>query len=502
MNPDHPVIIASKKLKESGITLNQVSIGPLTEAEVVDLVATSLCCSHNEAAPLGRLIHTKTQGNLFFTLHFLKGLYHKSLLWFNWDINKWCWDNDHIKWMEDTDNVIDFLVSSLKRVPSYVATVLHPAACIGHTFNMDIIRALPSLRNTQPSQLDHALQIALHQGFIAHAHSTNVLPELPEGQNDKFFSFTHDRVQQAVYNLFPSEPMHLEIGRVLLAQVVQQTPGSNPDDPASFKILNENELFTAMDHINHAADVIASSEFNNFERQRICMLNLHAGNLAKSSGAHESALKYVNCGIALLPADCWTGSLYPVALELHLLSAECEYMCGNAEWATEVFELILHFARTDLDKAAAFSLRMAVCTADAHFDEAIEAGCRACKLLGWDVEPTGAPMVALQMLTEVDKLLNNLTKAATSPPTSPVPNTPVVPSKTEPTVVFPASTSEEFGEGLGAMWGVSKLVHFPEMTDVKSIELMKVLSVMSSFTFLTNPAVFAMCACKMVSTLR
>lgn len=52
--------------------------------------------------------------------------------------------------------------------------------------------------------------------------------------------------------------------------------------------------------------------------------------------------------------------------------------------------------------------------------------------------------------------------------------------------------------GLGGVWAVSKLAFLPEMTDVKSIELMKVLSVMASFAFITNPAIFAMCACKMV----
>lgn len=514
LTTDHILTTALTNIKRTVPNFSSLPVGPLSEVEVIDLVGSSLRCSHAEASSLGRLIHSKTQGNLFFTLHFFKGLYHKSLLWFNWDTNKWSWNTDHIQWMENTDNVIDFLVASLKRTPPYVIAVLHPAACMGHIFNMNILRQLPSVSKMPPQQVDHALQIALHQGFITHTrvpHET-----LPHGEptiSENCFRFTHDRVQQAVYNLFAAHATHLEIGRAMLAGAVQQ----KGEDNFSIEIVNENDLFNAMDHINHSVDIIASSEFDDNERQRICILNLRAGTMAKSAGAHESALKYINCGISLLPSDCWTGALYTVALELHLLSAECEYMCNNAEWATAVFETVLHFARTDLDKAAAFSLRMAVYTADSHFDEAIESGCRACKLLGWDVDSSMASMLAVQLISEVDKLLNQVAQNPTpnSPPPSPTSFVSQMPRTQPPSIALGISEQDsrpmlkDYDElldgnipssnaGLGARWAVPKLAFLPEMTDEKAIELMKVLSVMASFTFMTNPSVFAMCACKMV----
>lgn len=512
LSPDHILNAAVANLKRSVQNINTLTVGALAELEVIDLVASSLRCTHAEAGPLGRLIHTKTQGNLFFTLHFFKGLYHKSLLWFNWDTNKWCWNTDHIQWMENTDNVIDFLVSSLKRTPPYVIAVLHPAACMGHTFNMDIIRQLPSCKSMQPQQVDHALQIALHQGFITHVRVPHEVTINDATVSDNTFRFTHDRVQQAVYNLLPTHPTHLEIGHVMLSLAVQQP---KLDDISSIKILSESDLFSAMDHINHSVDIIAASEFEDLERQRICVLNLRAGTIAKASGAHESALKYIDCGISLLPEGCWTGPLYSVALELHLLSAECEYMCNNAEWATAVFETVLHFARSDLDKAAAFSLRMAVHTADSHFDEAIDAGCRACNLLGWEVEPSSAAILVVQMLMEIDKLLCHLAQSsAGSAPSSPSFVNITMPRPSIPTAVTPVSLEDPRNvqnyfdndadilpsplPSLGGRWAVSKLAYLPEMIDVKAIELMKVLSVMASFTFMTNPAVFAMCACKMV----
>ena len=513
LTPDHILTTAVANLKRNMQNLNTLTVGALNELEVIDLVASSLRCTHAEAGPLGRLIHTKTQGNLFFTLHFFKGLYHKSLLWFNWDTNKWCWNTDHIQLMENTDNVIDFLVASLKRTPPYVIAVLHPAACMGHTFNMDIIRRLPSCKTMQPQQIDHALQIALHQGFITHARVSNELALSETTASDKAFRFSHDRVQQAVYNLFPALPTHLEIGHVMLSLAVHQP---KPDDISNIKILSENDLFSAMDHINHSVDIIASSDFDDIERQRICVLNLRAGTIAKGSGAHESALKYINCGISLLPSDCWTGPLYTVALELHLLSAECEYMCDNPEWATAVFETILHFARSDMDKAAAFALRMAVSTANSHFDEAIDAGCRACSLLGWEVEPSAAPILAIQMLLEIDKLLCHLAQSSTSsPPSSPsfasltMPRPPLPTAATTSVSEDPRNVQSYFDSDItdmppsplptmGGRWAVAKLAFLPEMNNAKAMELMRVLSVMASFTFMTNPAVFAMCACKMV----
>lgn len=169
--------------------------------------------------------------------------------------------------------MIDFLVSSLKRVPPHVMTLLFPAACMGHTFSMATIRLLPSCASLG-SLLENGVQIALHQGFLVHLKEST-------------YKFQHDRVQQAVYSLISDrerQQLHLEIGRVLLKQFVKANESGH-------------DMFVVMDHINHAVDIIAAEDFDNKEKEHICVLNLKAGVLAKESGAHEIALKYINAGM-------------------------------------------------------------------------------------------------------------------------------------------------------------------------------------------------------------
>ena len=192
------------------VPVTTLPVSPLSEQNIVNMISTALKCSPKDSTPLARLIHAKTRGNLFFTLHFFKSLYHKSLLWFNWSTSSWCWDISHIEYTENTDNVIDFLVSALKRTPPHVMTLLYPAACMGHIFNMDTIRQLPSCQSIN-TLLEHALQIALHQGFLLHT-------------KDSTYRFQHDRVQQAVYSLLSERDKqlkHLEIGRALLKQFLK-----------------------------------------------------------------------------------------------------------------------------------------------------------------------------------------------------------------------------------------------------------------------------------------
>src|SRR5262249_17250221 len=119
---------------------------------------------------------------------------------------------------------------------------------------------------------------------------------------DRFYKFTHDRVQEAAYALIPEKSraeMHLTIGRLLLAQ----TPPEKPDE-AILEIVNQ---------LHRGAALITSQE----EREQLAELNLAAGKRAKASSAYASALTYFTAGAALLPDDAWE-LRHDLAFELEL----------------------------------------------------------------------------------------------------------------------------------------------------------------------------------------
>src|SRR5207249_3734385 len=83
--------------------------------------------------------------------------------------------------------------------------------------------------------------------------------------------------------------------------------------------------------------------------------NLSAGQRAKSSTAHETALGYLNAGLSLVTDELWDSD-YDLAFALRLEAAECQYRCGNFDAAEQQFALLLQRAATRLDSAKVYRL--------------------------------------------------------------------------------------------------------------------------------------------------
>jgi predicted ATPase len=68
-------------------------------------------------------------------------------------------------------------------------------------------------------------------------------------------------------------------------------------------------------------------------------------------------LGYHKTGRALLTEDGWSCD-YELTLALHIEAAECEYLCGNFDEAERAFNYVLANARTRLDKAKVYQLKL------------------------------------------------------------------------------------------------------------------------------------------------
>src|SRR4029077_19489450 len=106
---------------------------------------------------------------------------------------------------------------------------------------------------------------AMHAGFRDAVSAGVAYP------HDGSYRFFHDRVQEAAYALIPAEAraeLHLRIGRVLVAQTVQERVAEN--------------IFFLVNQLNPGSALI--SEWP--ERVRVAELNLVAGQKAKASTAY------------------------------------------------------------------------------------------------------------------------------------------------------------------------------------------------------------------------
>ena len=349
VGPSHPLVLALESMRKGGATIQSMVLGPLMQEDVLRLVADAFHCEDERAEPLARLVYEKTGGNPFFTIQFLTALADEGLVAFDAGEARWQWDLDRIHGKGFTDNVADLMVGKLRRLPAGTREVLKQLACLGS--RADLVR-LAQLQETGQAVVEKNLMEAIRAGFLL--------------RQDDRVSFLHDRVQEAAYALIPQAErpaMHLDIGRKLLSQTGQEAL--------------DDILFDVVNHLNQGAALIADLA----EKARLAELNAAAGRRARASIAYATARDCFAAAAALLPEGAWDAQ-YGFRFSLFLDWAEVEYLCGDFEEAERLFELLLVQAKSDLDKAAVYKLRLALYPIAGRYDDAIAMGIEALRLFG------------------------------------------------------------------------------------------------------------------------
>ncbi len=91
VSPAHPLMLTVEDLKQTGKTVNTITLAPLAVSETNQLVADTLHCATERSHPLTQLIDRKTQGNPFFITQFLKALHDDGHITFNRHHGYWEW---------------------------------------------------------------------------------------------------------------------------------------------------------------------------------------------------------------------------------------------------------------------------------------------------------------------------------------------------------------------------------------------------------------------------
>ncbi|HEY9301163.1 MAG TPA: GAF domain-containing protein, partial [Phormidium sp.] len=267
--------------------------------------------------------------------------------------------------------------------------------------------------------------------------------ELDEDLLIQNYKFLHDRVQQAAYALIDDnqkKAVHLQIGRLLLANVsAEQLP---------------EKIFEIVDHLNLAWELITDES----ERVELARLNLEAGRKAKASTAYAAALEqYFTTGIEMLPADAWQEH-YDLTFSLYRERSECEYLCGNFEKAEELFDLILSQAHSNLERAEIQNMRVIFYDNTGKYLEAIQIGSDALKTLGLSLPTANKAEIGSEFELELQLYRTSLKRI-----------------------------------------NIAELIDAPKMINSEIIACMKLLENLSGPTYFTNPDLCALNSLKMVN---
>jgi len=136
VNPAHPLMLSLNEIAKSQAKINTITLAPLSQEQVNNLVADTLKCSEDVAWHLSVLIYQKTQGNPFFATQFLKALHQDGLIQFDFELACWQCDISEVTAQAVTDDVVTFMSWQLQKLPPSTQDVLQLAACIGNSFDL------------------------------------------------------------------------------------------------------------------------------------------------------------------------------------------------------------------------------------------------------------------------------------------------------------------------------------------------------------------------------
>ncbi|MEG4405323.1 AAA family ATPase [Microcoleus sp. MON2_D5] len=372
----HPLIYTLEQIQNTRARVNNIILQSLELSHVNQLVSETLRSHISEVLPLAELVFKKTQGNPFFLTQLLKSLYQDKLLSFDFDRVCWQWDIQLLQGIDISDNVVELMVSQIQKLSSPTQNVLKLAACIGEKFSLDVL-AIANKKSQSETARD--LWEALQAGFVLPLNNSYKIPLLfeseisTENSTEQFnvtYKFLHDRVQQASYSLIPEaqkKETHRKIGQLLL----------NSTTPEERK---EN-IFALVNQLNYGTDLITLE----LERYELAELNLIAGQKAKAATAYESAVKYLNVGLGLLAENSWE-SQYELTFNLHLEAAETEYINTNYERSQQLCETSLTQAKTLLEKAKVYELKIQLEMSQNRMQSAIDNGITVLERFGVRLE--------------------------------------------------------------------------------------------------------------------
>ncbi|MEH1778676.1 MAG: AAA family ATPase [Nostoc sp.] len=415
--PTHPLMLMLEQIYQAQATVNTITLEPLVEITVNQLVLDTLSCPDELAQPLTQLVYQKTQGNPFFTTQFLKALHEEGRIQFHPELGYWQCDLVSVRQLALTDGVVEFMALQLQKLPVETQEILKLAACIGNQFDLNTLAMVSG-----KSPIDTAINLwkALQEGLILPISETYKFFQSNNSDNiDRGgqiavpYKFLHDRVQQAAYGLIPEDQKqstHFKIGQQLWAN----TPEAEREGKI-FEIVNQlnyglgltsQKSSPGLLNAQNSGDEISRlQELDQAQRHELAQLNLQAGQKAKAATAYETASKYFTAGLTVLPENGWEHD-YDLTLALHTEAAEIEYLTAHFEQAERLSEIVLQHAQDLLQKVKMYEIRIYFYIAQNQMLAAIDTSLQVLEFLGEPLFKEPPLELAIEDLINLPEMLD------------------------------------------------------------------------------------------------
>ncbi len=267
--------------KQNELNYQVIKIGKLSPINTLSLLKDTLLVDNDKISELNKLVYDRTEGNALFYVQYLQTIADEALLRYNAEKHIWEWDIEEIKRAVISEDIVSLLLKKFLRFDAKEQEVLKKAACIGNRFSMPLLITLCDLTERQLLGL---LQKPIDEGMVLKESTLSLIGQ-DERRQTLNFKFTHDRIQQGIYNSIPDDEklnIHYAIGKYLLSKLNKEEQNKN--------------LFSLVSHLNTSSKLITHED----EKNETALINLEASNKAKILYDLSNALKYANIGLEQL----------------------------------------------------------------------------------------------------------------------------------------------------------------------------------------------------------
>jgi histidine kinase len=415
-----------------------LELHPLEKEDVQELLADVFLSTPEEVTAIAKVIFQKTDGNPFFISEILRQIQSEGIL--TLDINpdkiSWKWDLEKINNLKITDNVVDLVLRRTLSLRKETLEVLSAAACVNKTFDLETVSEIFPEKTSEA--IGEALKEALESELIYPVDENHRFILLSGISINAAFSFSHDRVQQAIYAINPveaSRKTHLKLANLGLLKLHESS--------------ESNLLLEVAAHFLIAAPLLTTPE----QKLAASEILVMAGVKTKENNA--PAAPFLNVAIDLLPENTWEEKPSLTFMAYYTLG-ESEFITGNPELAEQIFVEIEKNAPLLHQKIAAICQKMVVYLSTFRYEMAIQEGKEGLQLLGYSMPEPSEQAIGMG-LGEVMGLLGGK-KMEEILSMAPIQDQQVILANNILAIILPSA----FLSGNGTLWTVTVL----EMTKV------------------------------------
>jgi predicted ATPase/signal transduction histidine kinase/CheY-like chemotaxis protein/tRNA A-37 threonylcarbamoyl transferase component Bud32 len=339
-----------KKINHSNLELDN-----LNKESIKAIIKNFVELNQETLESLTYYIYKKTDGNPFFSIQLLNTLLKSQILYF--ENNIWKLNIEKLNLLPISNNVIEVIIHNLKQTSNNSLNLLKYLTFLGSSFNFNIIPYIIDLDN---SLIVNCLNELTNLGFIISYQDSR---EIEEG---KYYKFTHDKIQQAAYNLLSDTEkpkFHLNIARKLRDSIY----------------FNSYQFFILEHYIK------SYEESHTFEELLLII------ELTKTYASHSKQYTAYNDGLISINKTfkfiqkykaeelLWKDH-FQLIYEFYLIGSELEFLNDHFDLSVQYLRTVIKYSSSLKDKTKAYLTLITQYTLKARYEIAIDIGREALSL--------------------------------------------------------------------------------------------------------------------------